>query len=90
MAMMLFGPQSYLGQVSLSFVDYREDEARPPRWECEVALTYDSGLFASSNGQWLTRRFGSVALRFPYGSFESWNDWPGSTDLGPPMDSACC
>lgn len=69
--MTVLAPQSYLGQASLSFADYGENEAKPPRWELKVALTNDSGLFASPNGQWVTRRFGSVALRFPYGLFET-------------------
>lgn len=75
--------QSYLGQVSLSFADYTVGNGARPRWELEFALTYDSGLFASPNGRWLTRRFGSVALHFPYGTIETWNDWVGSTDSGP-------
>lgn len=75
--------QAYLGQVSLSFADYEMGEGKRPRWEVEVALTYDSGLFASPNGRWRTRRFGSVALHFPYGTLETWNDWVGSTDSGP-------
>ena len=75
--------QSYLGQASVSFADYETVEGKRPRWELEVALTYDSGLFASPNGRWITRRFGSVALHFPYGTFETWNDIVGSTDSGP-------
>lgn len=75
--------QSYLGQASVSFADYDVVEGNRPRWELEVALTYDSGLFASPNGRWITRRFGSVALHFPYGTFETWNDIVGSTDSGP-------
>jgi hypothetical protein len=75
--------QSYLGQVSVSFADYTAVKGARPRWELELALTYDSGLFASPNGRWLTRRFGSVALHFPYGTIETWNDWVGSTDSGP-------
>lgn len=75
--------QSYLGQVSVSFADYTAVKGARPEWELELALTYDSGLFTSSNGRWLTRRFGSVALHFPYGTIETWNDWVGSTDSGP-------
>lgn len=74
---------NYLGQASVSFADYDVNSGSRPRWEVEVALTYDSGLFTSPNGRWLTRRFGSVALHFPYGTFETWNDWVGSTDSGP-------
>ncbi|HSN04658.1 MAG TPA: hypothetical protein VLS44_06710, partial [Nitrospira sp.] len=75
--------QSYLGQASVSFADYGVGEGPAPRWELELALTYDSGLFESPNGIRLTRRFGSIALRFPYGTLETWNDWVGSTDSGP-------
>lgn len=75
--------QSYLAQASVSFADYGEGEGPLPRWELEVAATYDSGLFAYPTGRAITRRFGSVALHFPYGTFETWNDWLGSTDSGP-------
>lgn len=75
--------QSHLGQASVSIADYAEYAGPRPQWELEVALTYDSGLFSSANGRWITRRFGSVALHFPYGTFETWNDWAGSTDSGP-------
>lgn len=75
--------QSYLGQISVSFSDYEAANGTRPRWEVEVSLTYDSGLFTSPNGHWLTRRFGSIALHFPYGTIETWNDYVGSTDSGP-------
>lgn len=75
--------QSYLGQASVSLADFGGEDAAPPRWAIEVAVTYDSGLFVSPTGRWVTRRFGSVALHFPYGTLESWNDWVGSTDSGP-------
>lgn len=75
--------QSYLGQASVSFADYGVGEGAAPRWELEVALTYDSGLFVSPDGRGIIRRFGSVALRFPYGTIETWNDWVGGTDSGP-------
>lgn len=74
---------NYLGQASVSLADYGLGDGPAPRWAVEVALTYDSGLFVSPNGRWLTRRFGSVALHFPFGTFETWNDWVGSTDSGP-------
>lgn len=75
--------QSYLGQASVSLADFGGDDAAPPRWAIEAAVTYDSGLFVSPTGRWVTRRFGSIALHFPYGTLESWNDWVGSTDSGP-------
>ncbi|HEX7765914.1 MAG TPA: hypothetical protein VF443_04335, partial [Nitrospira sp.] len=75
--------QSYLGQASVSFADFEVNDGTAPRWELEVAISYDSGLFSSPNGRWVTRRFGSIALHFPYGTFETWNDWVGSTDSGP-------
>ena len=74
---------NYLGQISVSFSDYGVKDSPAPSWELEVSLTYDSGLFSSPNGRWVTRRFGSIALHFPYGTFETWNDWVGSTDSGP-------
>ncbi|MEK6804954.1 MAG: hypothetical protein AABZ34_20175 [Nitrospirota bacterium] len=75
--------QSYLGQASVSFADYETADGKRPRWEVEIALTYDSGLFTSPNGRSIIRRFGSVALHFPYGTLETWNDWVGATDNGP-------
>lgn len=74
---------SSIGQVSVSFADYETTDGQLPKWELEVALTYDSGLFASRSGDSIVRRFGSVALRFPYGTIETWNDFVGSTDIGP-------
>lgn len=79
----VLAPQSYLGQVSVSFGDFVRTDGPLAGWEVEVALSYDSGLFASQDERWVLRRFGSVALRFPYGSLETWNDWVGSTDSGP-------
>ena len=75
--------QSYLGQVSVSFADYETVKSARPRWEVEIALTYDSGLFTFPNRRSISRRFGSVALHFPYGTLETWNDWVGATDNGP-------
>ncbi|MGA6829409.1 hypothetical protein ACO9S2_17600 [Nitrospira sp. NS4] len=75
--------QSYLGQASVSFADFGVGKDAVPRWQLEVVLTYDSGLFARTNTHMILRRFGSVALHFPYGTFEVWDDWVGSTDSGP-------
>lgn len=75
--------QSYIGQGSVTFADFGEGAGAPPGWALEVALTYDSGLFARDNAHRIERRFGSLAIHFPYGTFEVWNDWVGSTDSGP-------
>ena len=73
--------QSYLGQVSVSIADY--DGHDPPRWELEFAATIDSGLFVTPSGHGIERRFGSLAIHFPYGVVETWNDVLGKTDSGP-------
>ena len=75
--------QSYLAQGSVTLSDYQDNDVDPPRWELEFAATIDSGLFATPSGNSIERRFGSVALRFPYGVFETWNDVLGKTDSGP-------
>jgi hypothetical protein len=73
--------QSYLGQVSLSLSDYRDDPV--PQWEIEVGVSIDSGLFTTPGGNSLEEIFGTVALRFPYGRLEMWNDVINSKDRGP-------
>ena len=75
--------QSYVGQVSVSIADYGGSEGTLPRWELEFAATIDSGLFVSPSGHGIERRFGSIALHFPYGMLETWNDVLGGTDSGP-------
>ncbi len=74
---------NYLGQASISIADYREERARPPRWELEVAFTVDSGLFVDYAGKGLEERFVSVALRMPFVTFETWNDLINQKDYGP-------
>lgn len=74
--------QYVLGQVSVSLASYGESTF-PPDWEVEFAATIDSGMFATHTGRSIERRFGSIALRFPYGLLETWNDLPGGTDSGP-------
>jgi hypothetical protein len=74
--------QSWIGQASVSLAAYGNGAALP-EWELEFAATIDSGLFATSTGRSIERRFGSLALRFPYGMVETWNDWLGGTDSGP-------
>lgn len=75
--------QTYLAQTSVSIADYEAPDGRPPRWELEFAATIDSGLFASPSGHGIERRFGSIAVHFPYGVLETWNDVLGRTDSGP-------
>lgn len=75
-------PEQYvLGQASLSIASYGEGTV--PDWELEFAATIDSGLFATHAGRSIERRFGSLALHFPYGVLETWNDLLGGTDSGP-------
>ena len=75
--------QSYLAQGSVTLSDYTDNDVDPPRWEIEFAATIDSGLFVTPSGNGIERRFGSIALRFPYGVLETWNDVLGKTDSGP-------
>jgi hypothetical protein len=75
--------QAYVGQGSVSIADYADNEVDPPPWELEFAVTFDSGLFATPAGHSIRRSFGSIALRFPYGFVETWNDELGGTDSGP-------
>jgi hypothetical protein len=74
--------QAWIAQGSVSVGDYRDEES-PPRWELEFAAMIDSGLFVTPSGHGIERRFGSIALRFPYGVLETWNDVLGKTDSGP-------
>lgn len=74
--------QSWIAQGSVSVGDYR-DAAHPPRWELEFGAMIDSGLFVTPSGHGIERRFGTIALRFPYGVVETWNDVLGKTDSGP-------
>lgn len=75
--------QSYLAQGSVTLANYHDHDVDPPRWELEFAATIDSGLFVTPSGNGIERRFGSIALRFPYGVLETWNDVLGKTDSGP-------
>ncbi len=75
--------QSYLGQASVSLADFGESDGEAPHWVLEVAVTYDSGLFAAPNTHRILRRFGSVSLRAPYGTLELFDDLVGGTDSGP-------
>ncbi|HSE57275.1 MAG TPA: hypothetical protein VLA99_01095 [Nitrospiraceae bacterium] len=75
--------QAYLAQASISVASYDDHDGVPPRWELEFAFTIDSGLFADPSRHSIKRQFGSLALRFPYGVVETWNDVVGETDSGP-------
>jgi hypothetical protein len=76
--------QSYLGQASLGFANYTGyGEGERPRWELELGVTWDSGLFVDFQGHAQREFFGTVALRFPYGVFETWNDAINFKDSGP-------
>lgn len=74
-------PQTYLGQASVSVGNY--DKENKPIWEVEIALTVDSGLFVDFKGNSQEERFGSIAFRLPYVTFETWNDLINSKDRGP-------
>lgn len=76
-------PQSFLAQGSSSIGAYDDHDPAPPQWELELSATIDSGLFVNPSGGSIERRFGSIALRFPYGVVETWNDLLGGTDIGP-------
>jgi hypothetical protein len=77
-------PQSYLGQASISISNYKNyDPTVAPRWELEITYTIDSGLFVGERGGSIEEQFISTTLRFPYGRFETWNDFIGWKDYGP-------
>jgi hypothetical protein len=76
--------QSYLGQASMGFANYAGyGEGERPRWELELGVTWDRGLFVDPQGHAKREFFGTVALRFPYGAFETWNDAINFKDKGP-------
>lgn len=74
-------PQTYIGQGSVSVGKYDQDNK--PIWEIEIALMVDSGLFVDHKGDSQEERFGSLAIRVPYVTFETWNDLINSKDRGP-------
>jgi hypothetical protein len=76
--------QSYLGQASLGFANYtRYKDGERPRWELELGVMWDTGLFVDPQGRAKREFFGTAALRFPYGVFETWNDAINFKDKGP-------
>ncbi len=76
--------QSYLGQFSLGFADYTAyAEGERPNWEFELGLSRDRALFVDPQGRGKQEFFGTMALRFPHGVFETWNDAVNFKDMGP-------
>jgi len=73
--------QSYMGQFSLSLGNYTQTNT--PEWEFELGANIDTGLFVDPRGRSLQEKFGTVALRFPYGRFEMWDDAINFKDKGP-------
>lgn len=74
-------PQSLLGQGSVSLGNYGQDGVAT--WELEFAFTVDSGLFVDFKGDAIEERFGSITLRVPYVTLETWNDLINQKDYGP-------
>ncbi len=74
---------NYLAQASISIADYRNEVAAPPRWELEVAVTVDSGLYVDYIGKGIEERFVTLAVRVPYVTVETWNDLINQKDYGP-------
>ncbi len=79
----VIAPQSYLGQFSISTGDYRPGQNEAETWEIELAATLDSGLFVDRKGDALEERFISIAFRYSFVSFETWNDLINQKDYGP-------
>ncbi|MDE3035971.1 MAG: hypothetical protein KGO52_10180 [Nitrospirota bacterium] len=79
----VIAPQSYLGQFSISAGDYRASRNEADTWEVEMAFTVDSGLFVDRKGDALEERFASIAFRYSFVSFETWNDMINRKDYGP-------
>lgn len=73
--------QSYLAQASVSIGNYKGDAL--PEWELEFGLSIDSGLFVTPQGNSIEEIFATLALRFPYGHLEFWNDAIAGKDYGP-------
>ena len=75
-------PQSYLGQISVSWGFYNES-GRAPIVEFEGGYTIDSGLFTDLRGATLEERFWSLGVRVCNFSIETWNDQANRKDFGP-------
>lgn len=76
-------PHSILGQVSLSFADYRHQDCCPPRWGLELGATIDSGIFVDQKGDAVEERFITFKIKMPYVTLENWNDLINQKDFGP-------
>lgn len=74
-------PQTYLGQVSLSWGIY--DNNLVPFFEAHAGYTIDSGVFRDFKGNSLEERFWSVGFKIRHFSFETWNDQANRKDYGP-------
>jgi len=75
-------PQSYLGQMSLSWGVY-DEWGGEPFFEMEGGYTIDSGLYTDFRGSTLEERFWSLGFRVRNFSFETWNDQANRKDFGP-------
>ena len=75
-------PQSYLGQMSVSWGVY-DELGGEPFFEIEGGYTIDSGLFTDAKGSTLEERFWSLGFRVRNFSFETWNDQANRKDFGP-------
>ena len=76
-------PHSMLGQVSLSFADFRHQDCCPPRWGLELGATIESGIFVDLKGDALEERFITFKITTPYVTLENWNDLINQKDFGP-------
>jgi hypothetical protein len=75
---------SVIWQPSVSFGPYCGNGQSLPRWELELGLTWDSGIFVNDVGQSHKEKFWTIAYRYGPGRFETWNDsFVGNKDRGP-------
>jgi hypothetical protein len=61
-------------QPAISFGPYAVHGPVVPPWEIEIAITWDSGLFANEAGRARHERFWSFSYRYHGFRFETWND----------------
>ena len=74
-------PESHIAQGSLSYGWFRPDGF--PKFEVELGVTIDSGIFLDVFGDSLEERFYSLAIRFHPITIETWNDQLNKKDFGP-------